>query len=222
MGDDMVKIAVSKKVQGTLASVIVATAATVTPIVAHAAPTSGQTAQDESTSDSNTASSTGSRPNGRGGAGNQSNAGASDSGTTPAPRPNAPRSRAARPAAATPGSGTAVDPTPSAPSNSSATPGTGSVAPVAPSGPSADSSAAAAADLGPIGNLIQVTVQVGAQLTYGFLDTTAGVLKLVGNYITTIPIIGPAIGNVFIVVSDSFNNAAYAVAKTFHVGPYIG
>lgn len=66
-----------------------------------------------------------------------------------------------------------------------------------------------------------MTVQIGAQLTYGFLDTTAGVLKLAGEFISTIPIIGPVIGNVFIVVSDSLNNAAYAVAQTFKVGPYL-
>ncbi len=68
---------------------------------------------------------------------------------------------------------------------------------------------------------MKVTVQIGAQLVWGVLDTTAGVIKLVGEGISVIPIIGPPIGNFFIAVADATHNVAYAVAQNFKVGPYL-
>jgi hypothetical protein len=67
---------------------------------------------------------------------------------------------------------------------------------------------------------VKVTVQIAGTITYGLLDTTAGVIKLVGQYISTIPVIGPPIGNFFIAVADATENVAYAVARATHVGPY--
>ncbi|KAA0110327.1 hypothetical protein CIW47_09120 [Mycolicibacterium sp. P1-5] len=65
-----------------------------------------------------------------------------------------------------------------------------------------------------------MVVQIAGQITYGFLDTTAGVLHLTGAYLANIPVIGPPIGNFFDVIGDVTQNAAYAVAKATHVGPY--
>ncbi|BBY59374.1 hypothetical protein [Mycolicibacterium sarraceniae] len=65
-----------------------------------------------------------------------------------------------------------------------------------------------------------MTVQVAGTIVYGFLDSTAGVLNIVGEAVTSIPIIGPPIGNAFIVVGDATQRAAYAVAQATRVGPY--
>jgi len=228
----MSKAKLSTKAQVSLASVILVAA--LTPVVAHAAPGQDQGNANANSSSGNSASGNHGSGNsaGRGSnPGSNSASGTSGSGTsgpgilglgtsgTPAVSPST-RSAA----------NVNVNPSPNpAASSSSSTPSGNSTR--GATVPGASRSAAATADepcannsCGPvlqgIYNLVKVTVQIGGEITYGFLDTTAGVLKLTGNYLNTIPIIGPVIGNVFLVVADATQKLAYAVAEATKVGPY--
>ena len=65
-----------------------------------------------------------------------------------------------------------------------------------------------------------VAVKIFGTITYGVLDTVAGVIRLTGQAISEIPVIGPPIGKVFTAVADGTQRIAYAVAEATHVGPY--
>jgi hypothetical protein len=107
-----------------------------------------------------------------------------------------------------------------APGASTTTEAPATVGPATAAAPKAAATPKANANANPVKNLITVAVKITGTIVYGTLDTVAGVIRLTGQAITQIPVIGPPIGKVFVAVADATQKVAYAVAEATHVGPY--